>query len=144
MKSKLLTTNQERTFIVVLEKGDEAFASLTRFAQENGIAAASVTGIGAFGSATLGFFDFQSKSYDKIPVDQQSEVLSLIGDIAIGDDGKPSLHLHTVLGLAHGKTLGGHFLEGNVNPTLEVMVHESPVHLRRRKNPDLGIALIDA
>ena len=69
--------------------------------------------------------------------------LSLLGDIATGDDGKPSLHMHAVLGLSDGTTRGGHFLKGIVRPTLEVTIVETPARLRRRKRPELGIALID-
>ncbi len=72
----------------------------------------------------------------------QSEVLSLMGDIAVDDEGKASPHLHVVLGFADGSTKGGHFLEGHVRPTLEVMVTESPAHLRRRHDPESGLALI--
>lgn len=70
-------------------------------------------------------------------------MLSAIGDIAAGDDGKPSLHMHAVLGLSDGSTRGGHLLEGIVRPTLEVMVAKTPAYLRRKKKPELGIALID-
>jgi hypothetical protein len=55
---------------------------------------------------------------------------------------KASLHLHAVLGLQDGTLRGGHFLSGSVQPTLEVTITESAVHLRRKKRPDLGIALI--
>ncbi|MET3592113.1 putative DNA-binding protein with PD1-like motif [Mesorhizobium shonense] len=70
-------------------------------------------------------------------------MLSAIGDIPVGDGGKPSLHLHAVLGLSDGSARGGHLLEGIVRPTLEITVLESPGYLRRRKRPELGIALID-
>jgi predicted DNA-binding protein with PD1-like motif len=143
MKSKLLSKNEgERTFVVVLDPGDEAFGSISDFAAAESITAAAVTAIGAFERATVGWFDFASKTYRKIPVDEQCEVLSAIGDIAAGDDGKPSLHLHAVLGLSDGSTRGGHLLDGIVRPTLEVMVTETPAHLHRRKRPELGIALI--
>ncbi|MBA4037107.1 MAG: DNA-binding protein, partial [Bradyrhizobium sp.] len=46
-------------------------------------------------------------------------------------------------GLSDGSTRGGHLLTGIVRPTLEVVMTEVPVALRRRKRPDLGIALID-
>jgi hypothetical protein len=65
-----------------------------------------------------------------------------MGDIAVGDDGKASLHMHAVLGLSDGTTRGGHFLKGIVRPTLEVTIVETPAHLRRRKQAALGIALI--
>jgi predicted DNA-binding protein with PD1-like motif len=144
MRSKLLSESDGvRTFAVVLDPGDQAFRSISNFAAQQNVTAAAVTAIGAFESATVGWFDFLSKSYRKIPVMEQCEVLSAIGDIAAGDDGKPSLHMHAVLGLSDGSTRGGHLLEGVVHPTLEVMVTETPAHLRRKKRPELGIALLD-
>jgi uncharacterized protein len=78
-----------------------------------------------------------------ISVAEQCEVLSLAGDIAQGDDGKASLHLHAVLGLSDGSVRGGHLIEGIVRPTLEVTLVETAAHLRRKKKSDLGIALIE-
>lgn len=146
MKSKELAESdpwRERNFVVVLDNGEEAFAAITRFAEKHEIGGASLTAIGAFRSAMLGFFDFATKSYREIPVDDQTEVLSAIGDIAIGDDGKPSLHMHVVLGFPDGSTKGGHFLKGIVHPTLEIIIRESAEGFRRKKQQDLGIALID-
>jgi len=144
MKSKVLSSDDGvRTHIVVLESGEEAFSALTRFANEAGIAGASLSAIGAFENATVGWFDFQAKQYKKIPIDAQCEVLSALGDVATGDDGKASLHVHAVLGLSDGSTRGGHLLEAKVRPTLEVIFTETPRNLRRRKQQHLGIALID-
>lgn len=144
MKSQLLSdTADAQVHVVILDGGEEAFAALTKFANEAGLTAASLTAIGAFEKATVGWFDFASKSYKKIEVGEQCEVLSAIGDIAVGDYGKASLHVHIVLGLADGSTRGGHLLAGTVRPTLEVVITEVPARLRRKKRADLGIALID-
>jgi len=143
MKSKLIAGNRAPVHVVILDSGEEAFAALTKFANEAKISAASLTAIGAFERATIGWFDLASKSYRKIEVNEQCEVLSAIGDVALGDDGRASLHVHVVLGLSDGSTRGGHFLSGIVRPTLEVVLTESPVRLRRRKRPELGIALVD-
>ncbi|GLS39725.1 hypothetical protein GCM10010869_53220 [Mesorhizobium tianshanense] len=144
MKSQIVAESAgQRTFVVVLDPGEEAFAALTSFAVDQDIGSASLTALGAFETATVGWFDFGEKIFRKIPVLEQCEVLSAIGDVAMGDDGKPSLHLHAVLGLSDGSTKGGHLLEGVVRPTLEVILVEAPGHLRRRKHPELGIALID-
>ena len=143
MQAKLVSDNDgQRTFVAVLDSGEEAFAAITAFAVRERLLGASLTALGAFERATVGWFDVGAKTYRKIPVEQQCEVLSAIGDIAEGDDGKPSLHMHVVLGLNYGSTRGGHLLEATVRPTLEVTVVEAPVHLRRKKRPDLGIALI--
>jgi predicted DNA-binding protein with PD1-like motif len=144
MQSKLVSDQPgAQVHVVILDSGEEAFAALTKFANEAKISTASLTAIGAFEKATVGWFDFASKSYKKIEVGEQCEVLSAIGDIAICDDGNASLHVHIVLGLSDGSTRGGHLLEGKVRPTLEVVVTETPSKLRRRKRKDLGIALID-
>jgi predicted DNA-binding protein with PD1-like motif len=144
MKQKLLASDAgERTFILVLDEGDEAFRCITDFAEREDVTAASITAIGAFRSAMIAFFEFETRHYRKIQVDVQSEVLSLLGHVAVDDEGKASLHLHVVLGFSDGSTKGGHFLEGHVRPTLEVVVRETPADLRRRHRPDLGIALID-
>ncbi len=144
MKSTVVSAAAgSRTTVVVLDSGEEAFAMLTRFADATGISGASLTAIGAFENAVVGWFDFATRSYKKIRVDEQCEVLSAIGDVATGDDGKASLHVHVVLGLSDGTTRGGHLLEGKVRPTLEAVIEETPAGLRRRKRPDLGIALID-
>ena len=144
MKSKKVWDGAgERTFVLVLDSGEEAFAAITTFAMQNGLEAASLTAIGAFASATVGWFDFDARTYRPIEVAEQCEVLSIIGDVATDDDGKSSLHAHCVVGLRDGTTRGGHLLKGEVHPTLEVTLVETPAHLRRRKRPELGIALID-
>jgi predicted DNA-binding protein with PD1-like motif len=144
MRSKLVAhTPDQRTFVVILDPGEETFATLTAFAGREQLTGASLTALGAFEHATVGWFDLTAKQYREIPINEQCEVLSAIGDIAEGDDGKPSLHLHVVLGLRDGSTRGGHLLKGFVQPTLEVMLIETPAHLRRTKRPELGIALID-
>ncbi|WP_420103591.1 PPC domain-containing DNA-binding protein [Bosea sp. (in: a-proteobacteria)] len=140
---QLGTQGGMRRFVVVLDAGEEAFESLTGFARHERLSAGSMTAIGAFQKATVGWFDLPAKTYREIPIDEQSEVLSLIGDIARDENGRPSLHLHAVLGLSDGSTKGGHFIRGTVRPTLEVMITEAPTELSRRHRADLGIALID-
>lgn len=118
MKSRLLAGGAERTFILIIDPDEEAFDAITRFARAENVNAASVTAIGAFATATLAFFDLRTQDYQEIPVAEQSEVLSLLGDITLDENGVPNPHLHLVLGFADGSTRGGHFLKGVVRPTL--------------------------
>jgi uncharacterized protein len=143
MKSKSFREANGRAFVLILDQGEEAFKSITDFANRESIDGASITAIGAFSDAEIGWFDLAAKRYKPIKISEQCEVLSLIGDLAKGDDGEASLHLHAVLGLQHGSCRGGHFLSGNVRPTLEVTIMETAAHLHRTKRADLGIALID-
>jgi uncharacterized protein len=142
MKTKIVQDADVVTYVAVCDPGDEAVAALTEFARAQRLEAAQITAIGAFEHATVGWFDRAAKDYRRIPVDQQCELLSLIGDIAEGEDG-PILHMHVVLGLPDGTTRGGHLLEGKVFPTLEAIVTETPAQLRKVMRPDIGLALID-
>ena len=142
MKSKLLhEQNGQRTFALVFDTGDEAMAGLVEFAKTNELAASQITAIGALRDVTLGYFDWESKKYKKIAVNEQVEVLSLIGDVAL-KDGKPAVHAHLVVGRSDGTTRGGHLIEAHVRPTLEVILVESPAHLCKQFDPESGLALI--
>lgn len=142
MKYKVVEDADVVTYVVVCDPGDEAVAALTQFARAEDLEAASIAAVGAFEHAVVGWFDRAAKDYRRIAVDEQCEVLSLLGDVAEGQHG-PILHMHTVLGLSDGTTRGGHLLEGKVFPTLEVVVTETPAELRKIMRPDLGIAVID-
>lgn len=143
MKSKLLHQAEgQRSFILVLDTGEEAKSCLDSFASEHSIRAAQITGIGAFREATLCYFDWESKQYQEIPVDEQVEVASLIGDIGETADGGIALHVHLVLGRRDGSAVAGHLGRGVVRPTLELLITESPAHLRRLKDAETGLNLI--
>ena len=142
MKSKVLNEGPERTIALIFDKGDEVIAGLQRFATENNLNASRFSAIGALQGAVLGYFDWDRKDYDRIPVNEQVEVLSINGDIAL-DKGQPKVHAHAVLGRRDGSTVGGHLLQATVRPTLEVLLVESPGYLRKTCDPETGLALID-
>jgi uncharacterized protein len=133
---------EQNTFALIFDKGDEFMSGLTSFAKEKNLGGSHFTAIGAFRSVMLGYFDRHKKDYKKIPIEEQVEVLSLVGDIAL-KDGAPQVHAHVVVGKSDGTAHGGHILEARVWPTLEVVLTESPKHLRRQFDAESGLALID-
>ena len=143
MQSKLLHDHDgQRTFAVVLETGDEVMACLRDFAERERLSAAQITAIGALSDVVLAYFDWPSKQYQKIPVREQVEVASLIGDVAIAPDGKRALHIHLVVGRRDGTAMAGHLAEAHVRPTLEVVLTEQPAHLCKVHDPESGLELI--
>lgn len=143
MKTKLLHREGGlRTYVVVLEIGDEIMSCLGKVARSEQPSAAQITAIGAFSEATLLFFDWESRGYQAIPVTEQTEVAALIGDIALDREGEPALHVHAVLGKRNGTAVAGHLKQARVRPTLEIPINESPVHLRRLHDPQTGLALL--
>ena len=143
MKMRLLHEESGlRTFAVVLDRGDEVMACLQAFAEQERVTGARVSAIGAFERATMAFYDCDTTDYVDIPVDEQVEVASLNGDIGVEEDARAALHLHAVLGRRDGSAIAGHLKSGHVRPTLEVIVTETPAHLRRVKDAQTGLTLI--
>src|ERR671935_2037032 len=142
MRAKMLNAGPERTYALIFDKGDEPVSLITEFAKEHKIGAARLSAIGAFSDVVLGYFDWEKKDYKRIPIREQVEVLSLLGDIALGEKGEPKLHAHVVLGKRDGSAHGGHLLEGRVRPTLEVLLIQSPAALQKVHDPETGLALI--
>jgi uncharacterized protein len=130
-----------RVLVVVCDKGEEAVAAVGAALRDQQVLAARVTAVGGFAEAEVGWFDRKLRDYHRIPVSEQVEVLSIVGDVA-DQNGHPALHAHTVLGRSDGSTVGGHLLRGQVWPTLEVIISEVSPELAKRIDPDTGLALI--
>jgi uncharacterized protein len=144
MQVKLISesTYGQREYAVIFRPGDEPYAGLTQFATEHHINSAHFTAIGGFSDARLAWFDLDKKMFRVIPIDQQVEVVSLIGDIGLLD-GKPQVHMHCVVAYPDGTTRGGHILGAHVSPLLEVFVTADPVKLTKKRDPEKGLTLFE-
>lgn len=142
MKAKLLEHSKgAELFALIFETGDEVTSGILNFAREHHLSAAHFSGIGAFQKAVLGYFDWEKKEYLRIPIDEQVEVVSLVGDIALEKE-EPKLHAHVGIARRDASAQGGHLLEAHVRPTLEVMLEVSPARLQKYFDPASGLALI--
>lgn len=142
MKSKIISDTGQKVWAIVFEAGEDAAQGLLDFARTRKLSASQFTAIGAFSEVELGFFEIEKKEYKCIPIREQVEVLSFLGDVSLSE-GDQKIHAHVVLGKIDGTAWGGHLLKGIVQPTLEVILTESPAHLRRTHDQRTGLALID-
>ena len=143
MKSKVIQDGAQKTFAVVFDPGEEVVTGLLQFARDHDVSGAHLTAIGAFERVTLGFFDIAKKEYRRIPIPEQVELMSLVGNIARDDKGEVKLHAHVVVGKSDGSAHGGHLLDAYVRPTMEVVVVETSRHLRRTMRREFGVPLLD-
>jgi uncharacterized protein len=141
MRSKLIA-EYPKTFVVILDTGDEILSSLKSFARREHLAGSSFKAIGALSAVELGWLNWETRKYETaVKLQEQVELLSLIGDIALKDD-EPQVHAHLVIGRQDGTAHGGHLLSATVRPTCEIVITESPQHLQKEIDPVSGIALI--
>ena len=141
MRSRVIN-QRPRTLAVVFEVGEKAAAGLLQTAKEHTIRAAQISGIGGFSDVKLGFFDQKKKNYMPIVINEQVEVVSLLGNVALTNKGEPKIHVHCTVGKRDGSAYAGHLLEAHVRPTLEVIMIEAPQHLQRYYDGTTGLALL--
>jgi uncharacterized protein len=137
-----LVDEKPKTFVLVFETNDELAHALKVFASDQRLASASFKAIGALSSVSLGWLNWETKKYESsVSLHEQVELLSLIGDIAL-KDGEPQVHAHALVGKRDGTAHGGHLLQAHVRPTCELVLTESPAHLKKEFDPAAGTALI--
>jgi hypothetical protein len=143
MKVRLLAENGGvKNYVIVLAKDDEVMSGLTDFARQNKVTSASFSAIGAFSYATVAWFDANRKEYQLIPIKQQVELISMIGDIALSGD-EPAVHTHVSVASSDGTVRGGHLIDAYVFPTLELFMTVYPQTLHKESDEVTGLKLID-
>lgn len=143
MKYQLLGSDAGvRKLAAVFDVNDDVLAALQQLCERENVTSAELRGIGGFRTATVAFYNLETKTYEPIAVDEQVEVLSFLGNVA-EYQGKAKIHAHCVLGHRDGRTTGGHLLAATVRPTLELLIDELPSRLRRVDRADIGIPLIE-
>jgi uncharacterized protein len=143
MKSRLLSENAGvKKYVIVLTRGDEVMSGLTDFARENKVTSASFTAIGAFSHATVAWFADGRKEFKLIPIKQQVELVSMIGNITLSGD-QPVVHTHVAVASSDGTVRGGHVINAFVFPTLELFMTVYPTPLHKELDEATGLKLID-
>ena len=90
----------------------------------------------------MAWFDWETKKYEpSVTLDEQVELLSLIGNVAL-KDGKRVIHAHAVVGKRDGTAHGGHLVEAYVRPTCEVVLTASVAPIRKVIDRESGLALL--
>ncbi len=141
MEERRIKDGAERTYAVVFEEGEDPMAGLCALSNAKELTASRLVGTGGFARATLGFYDPDARAWLPIPVEEQVQVVSLTGTVAL-DGGSPAVRVKCVLARRDGSLVGGHLLDAVVRPTLEVVLTEAPGELTLRPDPRSGLAVL--
>ena len=128
------------TYMVRIDLGEDIVDSLKKLCENENIRLGRVEAIGATDHAVIGEYDLAKKEYYPEQTDEFMEIASLNGNIT-AMDGKPYIHLHTVLADQQHVIHGGHVLEMRVGATCEMFVTVLDGEVKRQKDEGLGINL---
>lgn len=132
-----------RRTVLVLQKGEELVEVLRRFANDSGLRAATVSGIGGALEAELGFYDLEAQEYRWKTFGELQEIASLQGTITADEAGELVLHLHGVLSDWSYRSVGGHIKRLVVGGTCELVVESFGKELIRRHDNQTGLSLLN-
>ena len=96
-----------------------------------------LSGIGQLKNVKLGYFK-KKEDYTPDLFKSPYELLSLTGNICRDKDGY-LLHLHAILGDEKKNTVGGHFIEGQVSITCEIVLLKSDMDIKRELDEETGL-----
>jgi len=129
------------SWLVRLDRGEEVLTTLTGLCRDRGIAAASLSGIGAVTDAELGYYDLAQFSYLTRSLEGIWELVSLTGNVALVD-GEPFVHAHVSLGNRNLELLGGHLVKATVAVTVELFLNTYEPALVRSFDPEVKLNLL--
>ena len=141
-RASLLTSGEAPSYLLVFNTGQRVMKGLLAFARKHELVAGYVSGIGAFSDADIGFFDPAANAYLHGRHDEQAELLSLTGNLALNGN-EPFFHIHVALGSRDGSARGGHLFEATVRPTVELVLTTSPRPERRKTDLETHLPLLD-
>mgnify|MGYP001568257856 FL=1 len=130
----------EGIFVLRLDSGEEIVQSLLDFCMQQKIFAGTIFGIGSTQSATLAFFDEQSKKYDLKTFLGMHEIAALSGNISLKDD-KAYVHCHITLGDKKFNAFAGRLKSAIVGPTCEITIFEVKGKVLRKHSEKTGLNL---
>ena len=128
------------TYMVRIGLGEEILQSLKELCEKEGIRLAQVSAIGAADSAAIGVYDLETGKYHREDLPFFMEIASLSGSVT-EMNGKPYIHLHTVLADQQNRTHAGHLIEMTVGATCEMFVRVLPGEVTRKKDETVGLNL---
>lgn len=125
-------------YVVSVMNHVEVAAAITAFCDEHGIKAGSVEGIGAVNSATLRFFNPETKKYVDRTFNGQMEIANLTGNVSTLD-GKTYIHLHIILGCSDYTALAGHLLSAMLSGAGEFVIEKYDGVIDRYFDEEIGL-----
>jgi len=106
-----------------LATGDDLYATISSYAIDHDLRAATVNCLGAVQRAALRYYDQSALRYEDLVIDEPLELVAGIGNVSLLDD-RPFLHLHAAFSAEDGRGFGGHVAEGTIVFALEVALTE--------------------
>ncbi|OQB05948.1 MAG: hypothetical protein BWY19_00615 [bacterium ADurb.Bin212] len=134
-------STKPQTLVLVLKKDEEIVAEIKKYCQTNKITGGWLSGLGAVSGVELAFYNLKDKRFTQKKIDQELEIVSLVGNVATLDN-DTTTHIHAVLSDINMKPIAGHLISATVAATCEIKLEVFDQAIKRKYNDHIGLNLI--
>ncbi len=132
-----------RIIVGKVEPDEDLIEAIIAMVKDHKIQSGLINCIGALKKFTVGYFNIDTKIYERKTFEEYIELVSCMGNIAF-KDGEPIIHLHLSIGNSEYSVIGGHlFQPAIVSITGEVYILEIDKKVSREIDPELNLALLN-
>ncbi|QQS43603.1 DNA-binding protein [Candidatus Roizmanbacteria bacterium] len=110
---------QSNSYILRFDRGEEFISAIQDFCTKNNIKSGYFHGIGACHKLELSWYNLQTKKYETKVIEENLEITSLTGNIAL-IDGSVFAHTHGVFGGRQLQAIAGHVKSMEISATCEI------------------------
>lgn len=135
----MISSEQNNLIIARFFPNENVFEQLKNLCQKHNLrTGVVVSGIGQLGLVELGFFK-EKGNYAPEKLESPMEVLNISGIISKNETSEFDFHLHISLSNENKNVFGGHFIDGIVSVTLEVIILKTEIPIKRKIEEETGL-----
>lgn len=135
------------TYYIRLDKGECVVGTMLGLCESENIQAGSFQGIGACDHAALSTYLPEENDFAHHELSGMLEMVSLIGNITTGSNGRPFMHAHATFSqLARNgevAVIAGHLKDARIGYTAEISLTAAEQKIGRKIDPQTGIEVWD-
>jgi predicted DNA-binding protein with PD1-like motif len=125
-----------------IEPGEDIMAQLQAYAEQEGLHAAHISGLGAAAEVELAYYNLETKAYEHTTITEDVEICSLTGNIGLNEGGQKVVHLHGVFARRDLSTFGGHVVRCIISGAGEIHLATPPGTINRAYDEATGLTLL--
>lgn len=138
----MLIKKFDHYYVLRLHKNDEIITALKKAAENQKINGAFFFGLGVGSNVVLGYFDIDQRTYIKKAFEGEYEFTSFSGNISTYN-GDTIVHCHVTITNREFDAVGGHLVQATVPATCEIIIFPFTGILKRKKDRDTNLAVLD-
>lgn len=137
-----IVLEEGRKFLLRFDKNEDVVEGIPKFMKEQGTTACVFNGLGSALEIELGYYNKNSKEYERKSFKEDLEVISLVGNGSL-IKGEPAIHAHGSFGRKDYSVIGGHVFKLITLATCEIYLTKLEGNLKRKKDSNWNLNLLD-